>query len=276
MQAKPERSRVPATNRSLWDSQALGQALEQQELSLCYQPQIDLRSNRIVGVEALLRWARPGLGFIPPAEFIPVAEKYGFIAPIGQWVLDTACFQLQAWRNQGLPIATVAVNVSAHQFEEQDMVDAVLRALQKNELASSCLELEITESVAMAREGPAVSALQQLRTLGVGLSIDDFGTGYSSLSQLQCCPVNKLKIDTSFVRHLASDTTDKALVQAIVFLGHSLNMRVTAEGVETEQQLRLLKAYQCDEIQGFLVSPPVTPEEIAAVMRSGDEPPLSA
>lgn len=246
---------------------ALQHAVERDELTLHYQPQLDIHSWRITGVEALLRWAHPEFGAVSPTEFIPVAEESGLIVPIGEWVLRTACARNKAWREHGLPDITVGVNISAAQFQSGNLADVVIRVLDETGLNPESLELEITESIAMNRAGPTLAALRELKALGLGFSIDDFGTGYSSLSQLQCCPISKLKIDQSFVRNLTSDPTDDAIVRAIIFLGHSLKMRVIAEGVETGRQLALLKSYGCDEIQGFLLSRPVAADEIPGVIR---------
>ncbi|MGN2393092.1 putative bifunctional diguanylate cyclase/phosphodiesterase [Pelomicrobium sp. G1] len=249
------------------DVTALRLALQQGELRLYYQPSVDLRSGVVNGVEALLRWERPGREIRLPSTFISLAEESGLIVSLGVWVLRTACEQAKAWQRNSLSGLTVAVNVSPWQFQEGHLHETVARILGETGLAPEGLELEITESIAMAREEHAIASLKALKAMGVNLSIDDFGTGYSSLAQLQCCPVSKLKIDSSFVGNLARNTPDKAIVQAIVFLGHSLDMRVTAEGVETEQQLELLRGYGCDEIQGFLVSPAVRAEMVPGELK---------
>lgn len=242
-------------------------ALERNEFVLHYQPQVDIRSGRVVGVEALLRWMHPGRGMIAPDRFIPIAEKTGLIVPIGEWVLSAACAQGRAWHESGLPELTVAVNLSARQCLDPCLPDTVWRVLSDTRFDPRRLELEITESVAMERTGPGTESIRELKAMGVELSIDDFGTGYSSLGQLKCCPVGKLKIDGSFVRNLASDATDAAIVRAVVFLGHSLKMKIIAEGVETASQLALLRAYGCDEIQGYLASRPVPEGEVAGAIR---------
>lgn len=241
----------------------LRQALAREEFFLLYQPQLDIHEGRLIGVEALIRWAHPERGIISPTSFITIAETSGLIVPIGEWVLRAACAQGARWQAEGLGQQSVAVNVSPRQFQESSLYRTVVRTLEDSGLAPARLELEITESIAMARDTATMSALRELKSLGVRLAIDDFGTGYSSLGQLQCCPVNRLKIDRSFVQNLMSNTTDKAIVRAIVFLGHSLSMRVIAEGVETEDQLALLRTYDCDEIQGFLVAPPLKPGDVA-------------
>lgn len=254
-------------NKRLALTNALRRAAARNELTLNYQPQLDIHSWQIVGTEALLRWTHPEFGTVSSADFIPMAEESGLIVPIGEWVLRSACAQNKAWREQGLPNMMVGVNVSAMQFQSRNLTEVVLRALDQAGLNPESLELEITESIAMNRTGPTLSALHELKALGLRFSIDDFGTGYSSLSQLKCCPVSKLKIDQSFVRNLTSDPIDDAIVRAIIFLGHSLKMRVIAEGVETGRQLALLKSYGCDEIQGFLLSRPVVADKIPSVIR---------
>lgn len=246
---------------------ALGRALDRHELTLHYQPQVDLRTGRVVGLEALLRWKHPVWGMVPPSRFIPLAEASGLIVPIGEWVLRNACSQTLAWRQQGLPPMTVAVNVSAHQFQEGIFCTTVASALAEFGLAPDNLELEITESIAMDTTEHTLATLHGLKTLGVKLAIDDFGTGYSSLARLKCCPVDKLKVDQSFVRNLTSDATDDAIVRAIVFLGHSLGMRVIAEGVETKPQLSRVQAHGCDEAQGYWFGSPVAPRAVPAALQ---------
>jgi EAL domain-containing protein (putative c-di-GMP-specific phosphodiesterase class I) len=249
----------------------MARALQRGELFLVYQPQLDVRKQRVIGVEALLRWAHPEKGTLLPGQFIPVAEETGLIVPVGEWVLRSACSQMAAWKAQGLGDLVVAVNVSVAQFIAGTLSGKVACILAETGLAPESLEVEITESIAMARAETTISTLHALTATGTRLSIDDFGTGYSSLSQLQCCPVSKLKIDRSFVQNLTFDTTDKAIVRAIIFLGHSLDMRVIAEGVETEAQLALLKAYECDEIQGFLIARPMPVGNVPAAVRGLNE-----
>lgn len=244
----------------------LRRAVERNELFLHYQPQVDLQSNQIFGTEALVRWQHPDLGIVSPAKFIPLAEETGMIVAIGEWVLRTACMQNKAWQDAGLPPVTVAVNISARQFREKGLVQTIERVLRESGLDPRYLELEVTESVIMFDAEQVIAILQQIKSLGVKLSIDDFGTGYSSLSYLKRFPVDRLKIDQSFVRDITSNPDDAAIAQAVINLGHSLNLRVIAEGVETQEQLDFLRDRQCDEKQGYLISRPVPAAEFAQLL----------
>lgn len=247
----------------------LRRALEQGEFELHYQPQVDLRSNRVFGCEALIRWRQADLGMISPATFIPLAEETGLIVPIGEWVLRTACRQCKKWQDAGLPAVTVAVNISARQFREKNLFHLVATILAETGLAPGQLELEVTESVIMHDAQQVIASLQAFRDMGVHLSVDDFGTGYSSLSYLKRFPVERLKIDQSFVRDLGTDADDAAIAQAIITLGHTLNLRVIAEGVETPEQLAFLRQHQCDEMQGYLFGKPMPVEEFGKLLGSG-------
>jgi len=247
----------------------LRRALERGEFSLHYQPQMDLRTNRIFGCEALLRWNQPELGMVSPAKFIPLAEETGLIVPIGEWVVRTACLQNKAWQNAGLPFVTVAVNISARQFREKNLVQVVAKILAEAGLDPKYLELEVTESVIMHDAHNAIADLQAFRDMGVKLSVDDFGTGYSSLSYLKRFPVDRLKIDQSFVRDINADADDAAIAQAVVTLGHTMNLRVIAEGVETPEQLGFLRSNQCDEMQGYLFGKPMPAHEFGNLLQSG-------
>lgn len=242
-------------------------ALEHDQLSLLYQPKVDLRSGRIFGVEALIRWHHPEHGMISPLRFIGLAEESGLIVAIGDWVMRTACAQNMAWRRAGLPPLSVSVNVSPRQFEEHRLVERVALALRDSGLDAASLELEVTESLIMRDLAQSVGKMRELKAMGVALSIDDFGTGYSSLSALKSFPISSLKIDKSFVSELADNPDDQAIAMAVISLGHKLNLRVIAEGVETEQQVRFLRDNDCDEMQGYLFSPPVKPEKIAELLR---------
>ncbi len=244
----------------------LRHAVKHHELFLHYQPQVDLKSGHIVGVEALLRWQHPRLGVISPSKFIPIAEDIGLIGAIGEWVLQTACHRAKAWQNAGLPPIRMAVNVSGHQISQDHVVEKVRAALDASALAPSLLELEVTESVVMKDAAQAISTLKTLKALGVMLSIDDFGTGYSSLSYLKRFPIDKIKIDKSFVDGLPDDGDDAAIAKAIIVLSHSLMHTVIAEGVETPQQLDFLRANGCDEIQGFLFSKPLPEHELVLLL----------
>ncbi len=236
-------------------------ALAAGQLSLVYQPQMEVKSGAMVGVEALLRWNHPERGFIPPVEFIPVAEAIGAIVPIGEWVLRQACAQNKAWQEAGLPAFAVAVNLSAVQFRQEDLVATVHDALQKTGLDSAYLHIEITESVFM--QDGAREVLLDFRRSGIAISLDDFGTGYSSLSYLTRFPVDKIKLDRSFVRDIAHDTSNAAIIKAVVNLGHSLGMRVNVEGVETGEVLSILSSYGVDEVQGYYYSHPLAADAVA-------------
>ncbi len=247
---------------------SLRRAIERSELRLHYQPQYDVRTGRIVGVEALIRWEHPELGLIPPGRFMPFAEDIGLILHVGEWVLREACRQNRAWQSQGLPPVRVAVNISALQFRNADFPHEVQTALKQTGLEPRWLVLEVTESVIMQDAERVTDSLEQLKSLGLELAIDDFGTGYSSLSYLKRFPIDKLKIDQSFVRDITSDTDDEAIISAIIGLTRNLGLRTIAEGVETREQLEFLQRHGCDEAQGFLFSRPLTPEECTAVLGS--------
>lgn len=234
---------------------------------LYYQPQVGLDGN-VIGMEALLRWRHSKLGMISPAEFIPLAEETGLIVPIGAWVLRTACAQLKAWQDEGLPIKLMAVNLSPRQFMEVSLTDLVAQILEETGLEAHYLELEITESLLMKDVEGAIVTLNALKAIGVQLAIDDFGTGYSSLSYLKRFPINWLKIDQSFVRDITTDPDDAAIILAIITLAHSLQLKVIAEGVENEEQLIFLKANRCDEMQGYYFSHPLPPEEVTALLKN--------
>ena len=247
----------------------LRRALEQrQQLEVFYQPQACLASGRIIGMEALVRWRHPTRGMISPMEFIPLAEETGLINPLGDWVLRTACAQLQRFLADGLPPMRVAVNLSVRQLLQKDFAASVEAVLADTGLAPQLLELEITESTLMENAQDTLAALHRLRGLGVRLSIDDFGTGYSSLSYLKRFPVDIIKIDRSFVNDVPQDADDAAIVSAIIALAHSLRLEVVAEGVETEAQLQFLRGRQCDLIQGYLLSPAIPAEQFAALVRA--------
>jgi len=242
--------------------QGLRLAEQRKELHLLYQPKVDLSSRAIIGVEALLRWYHPRLGWISPARFIPVAEETGLIVPIGEWVLRTACRQIRDWCDKGIQLP-VAVNLSARQFREPDLAQTINRIRSESGVAPEYLEIEITESGALLNTGSAIATLGQLNANGINIAIDDFGTGYSSLSYLKRLPIDTLKIDRSFIDNVAADSGDGAIVAAIIALAHSLNLKVVAEGVETESQVAFLSRCGCDFAQGFLFSPSVTPEGFA-------------
>ncbi|MGA3093182.1 MAG: PAS domain S-box protein [Terriglobales bacterium] len=243
-------------------------ALERRELFLAYQPQMDIATGKITGVEALLRWQHPELGLVPPDKFIPIAENSGLIIPIGEWVLRTACSQARKWQDEGLTAVSVAVNVSAAQFRQEGFSETVCRVLRETGIPPQYLELELTESLLLSNADVMFSVLQQLTAMGLRLTIDDFGTGYSSLSYLKRFPVGKLKIDRSFVQDVAADADDAAITTAIISMAKSLNLKVIAEGVENEAQMSFLREHQCDEIQGYYFSKPVAAEEVADKLRA--------
>jgi len=241
-------------------------ALDREELVVYYQPVVSLVSGRIVGLEALVRWHSPEKGVILPGAFIPIAEETGLILPIGGLVLRTACRRVKEWQQTGLPDLRVAVNVSARQFRDPSLLQTVERALSESELTPEHLEVEITESVAMASAEIVVANLEALRGRGVRIAIDDFGTGYSSLNYLKRFPIHSLKIDRSFVTEVGTNPADAGIVRAIVEMAHGLKLNVVAEGVETEDQFRHLQRYGCDEMQGYWVSPPLPAEGINALL----------
>ncbi len=237
-------------------------ALEREEFYLDYQPQLELASGRITGLEALVRWNHPKFGLLPPGKFIEIAEESGLILPIGEWVLKTACRQAQRWQEQGLPAIPMAVNVSAVQFRQDGFCDLIRATLRETRLAPKYLELELTESLLLSNEGVMFRVLDELKSMGVNLTIDDFGTGYSSLSYLRQFPVTKLKIDRSFIKDVSHNASDAAIATAIISMAKHLNLRVIAEGVETEEQLSFLRAQHCDEIQGHYLSKPLSAAEL--------------
>jgi diguanylate cyclase (GGDEF)-like protein/PAS domain S-box-containing protein len=258
---------------------ALRYALERNQLHVVYQPQIELQSGftgkaitasdfgRVIGVEALLRWNHPELGSISPAEFIPVAEETGLILAIGEWVLRNAVSQTKSWHEQGWRDLSIAVNLSAVQFRHADLPGTVSQILYESQFDANFLELELTEGVAMIDPPGAISIMNDLHSRGVRMSIDDFGTGYSSLSYLKKFKVSKLKIDQSFVRDISSDPEDKAIISAVISMAKSLGLQTIAEGVETEEQLQYLCEQNCDEVQGYLFSRPLTAEQFGHFMR---------
>lgn len=245
----------------------LRQALERGEFHVHYQPQLDLGTGKIVGAEALVRWQHPELGVISPAQFIPLAEERGLIAPIGEWMLREACRQNREWQKAGLPPLVVAVNLSALQFEQKDIPGMIARVLRSCGLAPEFLELELTESAIMRDAESTVNTMRTLKGIGVALSLDDFGTGYSSLSHLKRFPLDKLKIDQSFVRGLPHDPDDLAISTSIIGIGKALGLKVIAEGVETAAQLKVLQERGCDEIQGYYVTKPLAALEFAQFVR---------
>jgi diguanylate cyclase (GGDEF)-like protein/PAS domain S-box-containing protein len=242
-------------------------AVGKKELFLVYQPQMDVATRRITGLEALLRWQHPGLGLVPPDRFIRIAENSGLIVPIGEWVLRTACSQARKWQDDGLPAVSVAVNVSAVQFRQQGFCDLIRSVLQQTGLAPQHLELELTESLLLANADMTLSVLRELRSMGLTLAIDDFGTGYSNFTSLRQFGVSKLKIDRSFIRDVAIKPDDAAITTAIISMAKSLNLKVIAEGVEDEAQMSFLRTHHCDQIQGYYFSKPLAVDDVADKLR---------
>lgn len=249
----------------------LRRAIQNEEFLIHYQPRVSVDSLAITGVEALVRWQHPQLGLVSPSEFIPLAEDTGLIVPIGEWVLRTACLQGRRWREQGFAPIQIAVNISGRQFHDLDLSQTVIRILEETGLPPQHLELELTESSIMQNAEFAAGMLTRLKNMGIKISIDDFGTGFSSLSSLKRLPIDALKIDQSFVRDATGDADDGALVRAIITLAHNLRLKVIAEGVETEDQLRFLQLLQCDEIQGYFFSRPLPAERLASLFDSHSE-----
>jgi EAL domain-containing protein (putative c-di-GMP-specific phosphodiesterase class I) len=242
--------------------------LERNEFTLHYQPKINLRTGETTGGEALLRWTHPIRGSVSPARFIPVAEDCGLILPIGAWVLHEACRQAQAWLNAGLPLGTIAVNISAMQLRDKDFLDGVFGILNETGLEPRFLELELTETVLMKHAEFTASILTALRASGVQIAVDDFGTGYSSLSYLRKFPIDALKIDQSFIRQITTVPDETIIVKAVIGMGRSLKLRVVAEGVETQEQLAFLQAHECDEAQGYYFSRPVPHHRFANMLEA--------
>ena len=254
---------------------SLRHALERHEFELYYQPKIDAKTKQICGAEALLRWNHPTKGRISPAQFIPLCEEIGLIVPIGEWVIDTACMQVKRWQDQCLTPLRIAVNLSPLQFRQPDLIKQIKNSLQKNAINPNKLELEVTESIAMGDIDKTIETLGIFKSIGLHLSIDDFGTGYSSLNYLKRFPIHTLKIDQSFIRNINTSFEDAAIVRSIITLAHSLKLSVVAEGVETKEQFDYLYHHECDEIQGYLFSPPISIDEFTKLLRTQSYSPLT-
>jgi diguanylate cyclase (GGDEF)-like protein/PAS domain S-box-containing protein len=245
----------------------LRKALKKDQFLVYYQPQIDLRTQKIIGAEALVRWQHPELGMISPAQFIPIAEETGLILPLGEWVLRTACQQAKKWHDQLGTRFIISVNLSTRQFQQQDLVSTVHRSLQDTKLPPELLELEITETLGMKNPELTLKTLHELKAMGIHIAIDDFGTGYSSLSYLKKFPIDTLKIDRSFVSDINADSNDGAIVVAVIALAHSLKLKVIAEGVETPEQASYLLDHGCERIQGYIFSPPVPAQDFESLIK---------
>ena len=261
-----------ATSRLALET-SLRRAIQNEEFLIHYQPRVSIDSLAMTGVEALVRWQHPQLGLVSPSEFIPLAEDTGLIIPIGEWVLRQACEQNRRWQDQGFAPIQMAVNISARQFHDQELSQTVIRILRDSGLAPGHLELELTESSIMQNAEFAADVLTRWKRMGINISIDDFGTGFSSLASLKRLPIDALKIDQSFVRDATTDQDDGAIVMAIITLAHNLRLRVVAEGVETEEQLRFLQLLRCDEIQGYFFSKPLLPEAFVSLFDSAAKSP---
>jgi EAL domain-containing protein (putative c-di-GMP-specific phosphodiesterase class I) len=248
---------------------SMRKALEREEFFLVYQPQVDARSGLITGMEALLRWQHPDLGLLAPDKFISLAEETGFILPIGEWVLQSACRQNKAWQQLGLPSVRVAVNLSAKQFGQYHLDEMISATLMETGLEPEWLELEITESAIMKNAEHTAIILRKLKEMGISLAIDDFGTGYSSLAYLKHFPISRLKIDRSFVQDITTNPDDAAIAEIIIAMAQTLKLSVIAEGVETRAQMELLSFNNCVEMQGYLFSRPVPAEQFALLLRDG-------
>jgi diguanylate cyclase (GGDEF)-like protein len=261
----------PAMNARAVERQSIAEslrnALERHEFALHYQPKVNLSTGKIAGAEALIRWAHPSRGLLSPAQFIPIAEECGLIAAIGKWVLGSACMQARTWADAGFEAVTVAVNVSAMEFRGKKFIQDVLETIHETHLAPSSLELELTESVLMKHPESAAAILRTLRQTGVQVAVDDFGTGYSSLSYLRSLPIDTLKIDRSFVRHVASGGDEAAIVTAVLSMAKTLKLNVVAEGVETREELEFFRAHDCEQAQGYYFSRPLPQEQFFDLLR---------
>ncbi len=241
---------------------SLRKTLDQDELRIDYQPQVDIESGHITGVEALIRWQHPEDGLIMPNEFIPLTEETGLITDMGRWLLDSACETIRHWSDQGLPDITLAVNVSARELMQSDFTEHIVHTLKKHNLPGQVLELEITENVLMRDMDQAVSKLKKLTDHGIRIAVDDFGTGYSSLSYLQTLPLNTLKIDRSFIADIECSNDSHTIIYAIVAMAKGLGLNLVAEGVESEEQLKFLKRIGCPTVQGYLTGHPRPSDEV--------------
>ncbi len=247
---------------------ALRRAMEREEFEVHFQPRVSLRNRQTVSLEALIRWTNPDVGSVPPSEFIGIAEETGLIVPLGNWTLETACGEIERWRGLGYPHLGASVNLSPLQFRDRAALEGIVEILKRSHTPSGALEIELTEGTLMEDTERSVGILETFRDLGLQIAIDDFGTGYSSLAYLKRFPVTGLKIDQSFVRNLTTDDDAATIVNAIISLGHNLGLKTTAEGVEEHDQLTFLRAYGCDEVQGYLISRPMPPDEVPAWLSS--------
>ncbi|NJN76884.1 MAG: EAL domain-containing protein [Synechococcaceae cyanobacterium RL_1_2] len=246
----------------------LRHAIEREQLEVVYQPQVDLFTGDVICAEALIRWHHPHRGDIPPGKFIPIAEETGLIEPIGNWILEQACLQLKKWHSKGWHKLKLSINLSARQFNQRDICNKLVSIFKNAAVKTDCIELEITESTLVQHPAFAVRKLRQLAEMGIKVAIDDFGTGYSSLAYLQQFPFHILKIDRSFIHQIDRNDRNEAITKAIIELAHNLNLTVVGEGVETEQELKILKRFDCDVIQGYLFSPPLKARSFEHLLES--------
>jgi EAL domain-containing protein (putative c-di-GMP-specific phosphodiesterase class I) len=246
----------------------LRQALQNEQFVLYYQPLIDLRSERILGAEALLRWRHPELGLFSPSDFIPLAEMLGLMMPIGQWVLNASCEQVREWHDTGYPDFRVAVNVSSRQFQQHDFVAGVTQALEESRIFPGSLDLEITESAVMRDPEGSIATLHDLKKRNVRISLDDFGTGFASLNYLGRFPIDRIKLDASFVHELQRDSNHRTIARAVIAMAHGLRLTILAEGVETPEQLAFLRDEGCDEAQGYFFGRPLPAPDFRALLES--------
>jgi diguanylate cyclase (GGDEF)-like protein len=260
-----------AFERFTMESQ-LRKALKHDEFQLYYQPQLDLHTGDIIGLESVIRWLHPERGCVLPEAFIPLAEDTGLIIPIGEWVLQSACSEIQALRRTGFPSLSVMVNISSIQLRQKDFANTVIRATKAHDIDPHSLELELTESILMQNIESTITKLQELKDIGIRLSLDDFGTGYSSLSYLKRIPLDTIKIDRSFINDIDKKTDSAEITKAIIAMAHSLNLKVVAEGVETEQQLAFLIENRCDLVQGYYISPPLPKDVLIQFLKEGKSP----
>jgi diguanylate cyclase (GGDEF)-like protein/PAS domain S-box-containing protein len=245
----------------------LRQAIKNDEFEIYYQPQFELSSNRLIGLEALIRWKHLKKGLLSPDLFISLAEESGLIVPIGQWVVKTVCRQLKLWKDKGLPLVRIAINISARQFAQKDLVSTIIQEVELNGIETGLLQIEITESMIIRDIGLVIDVMDDLKSVGISIAIDDFGTGYSSLEYLKKLPIDKLKIDKSFINSVVNNQDDASIVQAVIAMGHNMNMQIIAEGVETEEQLKFLLERECDYGQGYFFSKPVPAEKIEELIK---------
>lgn len=258
-----------ALERKVKIENCLNKALENEEFFLCYQPQVNVLNNQIEGFEALLRWNSKELGFVSPAEFIPIAEETGLIVPIGNWIIKTACIQSKKWSDKEYKFDHIAVNISAVQLQQLDFVNTVKSILKETGIRAENFEIEITESTLIKSLNLNIKKLEELRTIGVKIALDDFGTGYSSLNYLKMLPVNRIKIDKSFIDDICTGTNEEIIIEALIFLGHKMNLDIVAEGVELKEQVEILKNKNCDKIQGYYFSKPLKKLDAENILKTG-------